>query len=128
MSRGGVRNESVESKAVGLGGNEFETGVLNVAAATTIPAGALLKRDAAGKFALVTDLTADTPVAINPFDIPNKGSAAADMSLRAIIFGRVNANMLNVSGAPVTSPALFDKIRANTLCVPIQTTDISRTE
>ena len=128
MSRGGIRTETNESKAVGLGGNEFETGVLNVAANTTIPAGALLKRDAGGsKFTLVTDLTADTPVAINPFDIPNKTAAAKDMSLRAMIFGPVRADMLNVNGLPVTSPVLFDKIRANTLCVPIQINDISRT-
>ena len=128
MSRGGIRTQDVESKAVGLGGNEFETGVINVAAGVTVLAGSILKRDATGKFTLVTDLAVDTPVAINPFDIPNPGGVAADMSLRAIVYGRVRADMLNVNGLPVTSPAFFDKIRANTLCIPIQVNDISRME
>ena len=127
MSRGGTRTETIENIAVGLGGNEFETGVLNVAGNTTVPAGALLKRGADGKFALVTDLENEIPVAINPFDVPNHGTIAKDMSLRPIIYGRVNASALNVNRLPITSPSFFDKIRANTLCVPIQTNDISRT-
>ena len=127
MSRGGIRTETVENKAVGLGGNEFETGVINVSANKTIPAGAILKRDAGGNFALVTDLTNETPVAINPFDIPNNTATAKNMSLRAIISGPVNASALNVNGLPITSPALFDKIRDTALAITIQTHDISRT-
>jgi len=128
MSRGGVKKQIVESSVVGLGGNEFETGSITVAANTTISKGAVLKRDGAGKFALVTDLTAETPVAINPFDIPNPTAAAAELSMRGIIFGPVRADLLHVNGTPVTSPALLDKIRANALCVPIMANDISRTE
>jgi hypothetical protein len=122
-----MKTQTVEKRVVGLGGNEFETGSITVAANATIKEGALLKRDASGKFTLVTDLAADTPVAINPFDISNTGSAPADMSLRAIVFGSVRADMLHVNGLAVTSPALFDKIRANTNCTPIHVNDISRT-
>jgi len=128
MSRGGIKTQIVESSVVGLGGNEFETGSITVAANTTILKGAVLKRDGAGKFALVTDLSAETPVAINPFDIPNPTAAAAELSMRGMIFGPVRADLLHVNGTPVTSPAFLDKIRANTLCVPIKANDISRTE
>jgi len=128
MSRGGIRSQTVDNSVVALGGNEFETGSITVAAGDTVKAGALLKRDGALKFAPVADLGADTPVAVNPFEIANKGNTAADMSVRAIIFGPVRADMLNVKGLPVTSPACFDKIRANALCIPIHVNDISRTE
>jgi len=127
MSRGGITTQTVENPVVGLGGNEFETGSITVAANTTVKRGAILKRDSTGKFALVTDISTETPVAINPFDIPNPSASAAEMSMRAIIFGPVRADLLNVSGAAITSPAAFDKIRANALCVPVQVTDISRT-
>lgn len=127
MSRGGIDTREVGTPEVGLGDNQFETGSINVAANATIKKGALLKRDAGGNFALVTDLANDTPVAINPFDIVNKSGSAADMSMRGMIFGRVRADLLNVNGLPVTSPAFFDKIRANTLCVPIRVNDISHT-
>ena len=127
MSRGGVDSREVGTPVVALGDNQFETGSITVAANATIKKGALLKRDATGKFALITDLDNETPVAINPFDIENKSEAAADMSMRGMIFGRVRADLLNVNGLPVTSPAYFDKIRANTLCVPIRINDISHT-
>jgi len=130
MSRGGIRSQTVENKAVGLGGNEFETGSIIVQAGATIPAGAVLKRGYSGIFELVTNLASDTPVAINPFDIPNTDPTGHGIqaSMRAIIFGRVRADMLNINGNPVTAPKDFDKIRANTLCIPIATNDISFTE
>jgi len=127
MSRGGIESREVGTPVVGLGDNQFETGSITVAANATIKAGALLKRDAAGRFALVTDLDTETPVAINPFDIPNNSGASAELSMRGMIFGRVRADLLHVNGLPVTTPAYFDKIRANTLCVPIRVNDISHT-
>jgi hypothetical protein len=124
MSRGGIRSQTVENTAVGLGGNEFETGAITVAANATVKAGAILKREMNGDFGLAD--SSDTFVAINPFDIENKGTAAAKMSMRAIVFGRVRADLLNFNGASVGT-ALYDKIRQNTLCIPVQGNDISRT-
>jgi len=125
-NRGGIQTQIVETNVVGLGGNEFETGLINVAANTTIKRGVVLKRDGS-KFAPLADFEDDTPVAINPFDIINDKPAAADMSFRAIIFGPVRADLLTVNGI-VTTPAQNDLIRASATCIPITVHDISRTE
>jgi hypothetical protein len=125
-NRGGIQSQIVESSEVGLGGNEFETGLINVAANATIKKGTVLKRNGT-KFEPVTDIDAETPVAINPKDITNSGGAAADMSFRAIIFGPVRADVLKIGDVAVTNPAHFDKIRANALCIPMVQNDISRT-
>jgi hypothetical protein len=125
-NRGGIQSQIVESQVVGLGGNEFETGSIIVAANTTIKKGVVLKR-AGANFAPVTDLESEKPVAINSFDIINSGASAANMSFRAIIFGPVRADLLTVNGV-VTTPAQNDLIRASTVCIPINVNDISRTE
>jgi len=130
MSRGGIKTNIIESSVVGLGGNQFETGSIVVPAGATIPAGAVLRRGYSGIFELVTNLTTDTPVAVNPFDIPNNDPSGHGIqaSMRAIISGPVRADMLNINGNSITAPKDFDKIRANSLCIPIQANDISRTE
>jgi hypothetical protein len=125
-NRGGIQSQVVESSEVGLGGNEFETGSINVAPNATIKKGTVLKRNGT-KFEAVTDIDTETPIAINPKDIINSGASAADMSFRAIIFGPVRADVLTVNNTPVTNPAHFDKIRANALCIPVIQNDISRT-
>jgi hypothetical protein len=129
MSRGGIKTDIIESSVVGLGGNQFETGSIIVPAGGTIPAGAVLKRSYSGIFELVTNLASDTPVAVNPFDIPNNDPTGHSIqaSMRAIIFGPVRADKLNLNGSPITAEKDFDKIRANSLCIPIQANDISRT-
>jgi len=127
-NRNGIQTQIVDRSVVGLGGNLFETGLITVGPGKTIKKGSLLKRSGE-KFALVTDLSTETPVAINPFDIPNGDTMlSVDMSLRAIIFGPVRADMLNVNGLPITSQAYFDKIRDTANCTPILAHDISRTE
>ena len=127
-NRNGIQTQIVDRSQVGLGGNLFETGLITVGPGKTIKKGSLLIRSG-DKFALVTDLATENPVAINPFDIPNRDTMlSADMSLRAIIFGPVRADMLNVNGLPITSQAYFDKIRDTANCTPILAHDISRTE
>ena len=128
MSRGGIRSQTVENTAVGRGGNEFESGGIVVPGDGTIPAGTILKRENDGKFSPVTNLTTDTPSAIVPFDISNDRGTAELLSARVIISGPVRASLLNVGGYFITDYKLFDKIRRETTCIPIQGTDISRTE
>ena len=125
--RNGIQSQVVDtSSGVGLGGNEFETGAVNVAANSTIKKGTVLKRDGE-KFAPLTDSSTETPVGVVPFDIENKGSAAADMSLRAIIFGPVIADLLTIGGQPITT-AQRDLIRDHSGIIPIKANDISHTK
>ena len=123
MSRGGIKSQTVENSVVGLGGNEFETGLINVPATSIIKKGTVLFRSGS-KFAPVTDLEEETPVAVNPFDIENPGSAAADMSFRAIIFGPVRADLLTIDGV-ATTDAQNDAIRCHASIIPIKVNDIS---
>ena len=124
MSRGGMKSQTVENSVVGLGGNQFETGVVSVPANSTLKKGAVLKRNGA-KFEVVSLMSAETPVVVNPFDIENSGSAAADMSLRAIISGPVRADLLLV-GDQKTTDVQNDMIRSYGI-IPIKVNDISRT-
>jgi hypothetical protein len=126
MSRGGIRSHTVESSVVCLGNNEFETGSINVAANAIIKKGTVLKR-VGEKFAPISNIETETPVAINPFDIENTSNAAADMSMRACICGNVRADLLTANGV-TTTPAQNDKIRASTACIPLTVNDISHTE
>jgi len=123
MNRGGIKSKVVESGAVALGGNEFETSSIMVAPNGIIKKGTVLKRDG-DRFASITDINSETPVAVNPFDIQNNGSSAADMSFRAIISGPVRASFLEINGVKTTA-AENDKIRGYATIIPIKETDIS---
>ncbi|GHU24426.1 hypothetical protein FACS1894164_11040 [Spirochaetia bacterium] len=94
--------------AVQLGDNEYETGVITIAAGATVVAGTVLKRSS-GKFAAAGS-TDTALIAIVPFDLKNTGSAAADISFRALISGKVRADMLNIAGAALTD-AQRDSLR-----------------
>jgi hypothetical protein len=122
---------NVENKALFMGDNEFEYGLLTVPASTAIPAGALLKRTADGKFAPVANtdpvqidvgdeapktvaipgVPADIPVAVNPAQVKNTAEAPADISFRALISGKVRRDMLSIGGQPITD-AQGDMLRA----------------
>jgi hypothetical protein len=117
-----METRKVVNKSLFQGNNEFETGILTVAANTTVPAGALLKREASGKFAVITDTGSDKPIAVNPVELKNPGSAAADMPFRACIAGKVRFDMLSVGGNPVTDEQadLLNRF------VPVKVTDLSR--
>jgi hypothetical protein len=144
--RGGITEQVVENSVVALGGNNFETGIINVAAGATIKKGVVLKR-AGNKFAPVVDTspititadvsntpaqipipgtTIDTPVAVNPFDISNPGNAAADMSIRAIVSGPVRADLLPIDGGGITD-AQGDMLRDYGV-IPVKVADLSRIE
>jgi len=139
-NRNGVQEQIVENQVVGLGGNQFETGKINVAANTVIEKGTVLERQGdqfVPATVLETSFTADSDsatititvpkkVVINPFDIQNKGAAAADMSLRAIISGPVRADLLKIDGR-ITTGAENDIIRGSAI-IPIIVHDVSRTE
>jgi hypothetical protein len=134
-----------ENKSLFLGNNEFETGLLTVPAGTTIPAGALLKR-VDNKFAPVLNTSpiqinvgdsstidvpvpgvpADAPVAVNPVEVKNPGGAPADIPFRALVSGKVRADMLSVDGQPITA-AQADMLRVYGI-LPRRLNDISRTE
>jgi hypothetical protein len=124
--RNGIQTEVIESAVVALGNNEHESGVINVPANSILKKGTVLKRSGEA-FAPLTDIEKETPVAVNPFDIENKGSAAANMALRAIISGKVRADLLLIDGAATTA-AQNDLIRDKTTIVPIKVNDISHTE
>ena len=119
----------VENKSLQQGNNEFETGVL------TVPAGAFLKREASGKFAAVSDTTADAetglpaqkPVAVNPVEIKNTAAASADIPFRAMIGGKVRFDMLSVGGNQITD-AQADLLRQYAGIIAKKATDLSWTD
>jgi hypothetical protein len=144
--RGGITEQVVENSVVALGGNDFETGIINVGAGATIKKGVVLKREG-NKFAPVVDTSpititadvdgdetqipipgtvADTPVAVNPFDISNPGNAAADMSIRALVSGPVRADLLTINGIAITD-AQGDMLRDYGI-IPVKVADLSRIE
>jgi hypothetical protein len=144
--RGGITEQVVENSVVALGGNDYETGLINVAANATIDKGTILKREG-GKFAPVIDTSPatinvdvdgtltdvpvpgtaiDVPVAVNPFDIVNKSGQAADLSLRALISGPVRRDLLTIDGSPITD-AEADMLRDYGI-IPVKVNDLSRTE
>jgi hypothetical protein len=144
--RGGITEKTVSNPVVPLGDNSYETGVINVPAGSVIRAGVVLCR-ASGKFAPVTDLSPVTidvdvngspadvpipgtstqvPVAVNPFDIENPGAASADLSIRALVAGKVRADLLTIDGDQITVEQ-GDMLRHYGI-LPIRVHDLSRTE
>ncbi|MCL2138684.1 MAG: hypothetical protein FWH41_04040 [Treponema sp.] len=125
MSRGGMKSQTVDNSVVALGDNEFETGSIAVPGGSIINKGVVLKREG-NKFAPLTDSEEEIPVAVNPFDIPNTASSAADLSIRAIISGPVRASLLSINGEPLTNEE-FDMLRDHATIIPVKDHDISRT-
>lgn len=107
----GVINGNFESTphAVGsllLGGNEFESGALTVAASGSVSEGALLKRDSNGKFVAVSDLSNETPVAVYVGEtLTNATGSAKDFEIRAVVSGRVDATKCHVGSDALTAVA-----------------------
>lgn len=98
-----------------LGDNEFETGVLTVAANTTVTEGALLKRASDGKFAVITDISTEVPVAIFIGEsIANSTGNAKTYELRALISGRVDAGKCHI-GSDALTAADKDLLRAHSI-------------
>jgi hypothetical protein len=117
----GMEVKNVTNKVLALGNNEFEEGKINVAANTAIPAGALLKRNANGSFAVAG--SGDTAVAVMPFPLKNEKAQAADMGFRALISGRARLDMLALAGNPIT-PAQRDALRGYGI-IAVKATNVS---
>jgi hypothetical protein len=140
---GGVKFDTITSVALQLGDNQFEQGIINVAANTTIKGGTILKRGTSGKFEVATNTPPDpgnpaagggwtTPpspgdilIAVMPFDLENDKSTAADMGFRALIGGSVRRDQVNLNGSPIDDTQV-DALR-NYGIIAVKTTDISYT-
>ena len=119
----GLKTENVTSRVVLLGGNHFESGSITLAASMTMPAGAVLKRDGAN-FALASD--GDEFAAVNPFELKNETAAEKSFGFRAIVDGRVRADMLRIGEAGTTA-AQNDRLRKVGI-LPVKVTDLSHTD
>jgi hypothetical protein len=133
---------NVVNKVVAIGDNLFESGIINVAASTTISAGTVLKRNEDGTFAVAGNVPpnpgvpadgggwatppspGDVPVAVMPFDLANRGNAAANISFRALTSGRVRRDMLTIGGVEITE-AQCDALRSYTI-IPVKVKDLAR--
>jgi hypothetical protein len=105
-----------------MGDNYFESGKITLAAGAMLPAGAVLKRSGTD-FAAAT-LAADDFVAVNPFEIKNNTEASKVFGFRAIVSGRVRADMLKL-GSNSTTTADNDKLRKVGI-LPMKVTDLSQ--
>jgi hypothetical protein len=143
----GMKVENVSNRVVMLGDECFESGVITIPAGATIAAGTVLKRNADGKFAPVTNteptpgthgvpasgggwtteptdpIPGDVPTAVMPFDLTGKKSGDADFGFRALVQGRVRADMLKINGGPLSAEQK-DMLR-NVGILPVKATDLS---
>lgn len=120
-----IETSTIDTSAVLLGNNDFETGLLAAVPANTIvKAGTYLKRDGE-KFAVLTNSASEKVVGIVPFDVENEKSSVADVPFRALIAGRVRADKVLLNG---NKPAVeqLDMLRACGI-IPVAVTDVSQT-
>jgi hypothetical protein len=138
----GMKVTNVVNKVVAIGDNLFESGIITVPEATTIPAGTVLKRAEDGTFAVAGNVApdpgnpasgggwatppspGDVPVAVMPFDLTNSENSSASISFRAIISGRVRRDMLQIGGISITD-AQCDALRSYTI-IPVKVKDLAR--
>jgi len=120
-----IETSTVDTSAVLLGNNDFETGLLAAVPANTIvKAGTYLKRDGE-KFAVLTNPASEKVVGIVPFDVENEKNSVADVPFRALIAGRVRSDKVLLNG---NKPAVeqLDMLRACGI-IPVTVTDVSQT-
>ena len=120
-----IETSTVDTSAVLLGNNDFETGLLAAVPANTIvKAGTYLKRDGE-KFAVLTNPASEKVVGIVPFDVENEKNSVADVPFRALIAGRVRSDKVLLNG---NKPAVeqLDMLRACGI-IPVAVTDVSQT-
>lgn len=108
--------KNIEPKTLLLGGNEFETGVLNVPAAGTgetinIPDGAVLTRDGtSGKYVVAEDTDGALFILVDHIITPI--TEAGDYPVRVCIKGDVNRDLVTLGGENLTD-AQVDALRQN---------------
>jgi hypothetical protein len=144
----GVKIENVNSRVLLLGDNRFEGGVISVEAGATIKAGTLLKRESGIVWAVVADtagtpanpgtpasgggwtaepspaIPGDVPSGLMPFDLTNDKGATASLGFRALVAGRVRADMCEVGGVRTTAEQ-NDLLRSVGI-LPVNVTDLSQ--
>jgi hypothetical protein len=142
-----MKVENVVNRVVMLGDEQFESGVITILAGGIIKAGTVLKRNPDGKFAPVvnTDTTpgtpgtpaagggwevpptdpipGDVPTAVMPFDIANGKDVDVDVGFRALVAGRVRADMLRINNNPLSAEQK-DLLREVGI-LPVKVTDLS---
>jgi hypothetical protein len=142
-----MKVENVTSRVVMLGDEFYESGVITIPAGATIAAGTVLKRNTDGKFAPVTNtattpgtpgtpaagggwdappvdpIPGDVPTAVMPFDISNGKTVDEDFGFRALVAGRVRADMLRINGNLLTAEQRDMLREAGILAVKV--TDLS---
>jgi hypothetical protein len=142
-----MKVENVTSRVVMIGDDRYESGVITIPAGAAIAAGTVLKRNTDGKFAPVTNtattpgtpgtpaagggwetppadpIPGDVPTAGMPFDITNRKTIDADFGFRALVAGRVRADMLRINGNPLTAEQR-DMLREVGI-LPVKVTDLS---
>ncbi|MCQ2087875.1 MAG: hypothetical protein MJZ37_07465 [Bacilli bacterium] len=96
--------EVIEHKSVriGLGENEFRTGVLTVAGNTTVKAGTIVQT-VEGKFVASAGGSNEVGMGVLVDDVINSGNSSADIPLRVLISGRVNSKALLVGSSAATA-------------------------
>lgn len=105
--KGNAETREIDPAALLYGDNEFETGVLTVAAAASgetinIGDGAVLVRGSDGGYTPATEDTSSGAVVVLVDRILSPITAAGSYPVRVCIAGRVNRNLLTVAGKSVT--------------------------
>lgn len=110
---GNYETKSIEPKTLLLGGNEFETGVLNVAAlGAMITDGTVLTRAASGKYVAADNPAAGDALFILVDHSITPISATGDYPVRVCVKGDVNRNLVTIGGGDL-SDAQVDLLRQN---------------
>lgn len=114
---GNYETKSIEPKTLLLGGNEFETGVLNVAAAgegetILISDGTLLTRAESGKYVVAEEPAAGDALFVLVDHVITPITAAGDYPVRVCVKGDVNRNLVTIGGDALTD-AQVDLLRQN---------------
>lgn len=105
-----------------IGDNEFESGLLSLAAAASAKDGWLLKRSS-GKFvvAAAADITAGAVfVLATPDTITNSTEASVDYAVRVCVAGKVNRGKVTISDTALTD-AQADMLRASGIIAQVVT-------
>lgn len=124
---GNYQNVEHKSIRIALGDNEFKTGLVTVAANSTLKAGTIVKT-VNGKFVPVTgsEETAPEGLGVLVDELTNGTASNADVAYRVLIAGRVNQNALLIGSSAATA-AQADALRQWSI-VPLTVTEMGKSE
>lgn len=114
---GNYESKSIDASSLLLGGNEFETGVLNVPAAgegetINITDGTVLTRAESGKYEVAEDTDDGIALFVLVDHVITPITEDGDYPVRVCVKGDINRNMINVAGDELTD-AQVDALRQN---------------